>query len=370
MKHFVSNDYPSLGVEEEYHLIDPESGDLVSRVEDIFEVLDAEQKQTTCYELFLAILESRSAVCRSVDELVEDVQYRRQSMADTCKPLGIMIAASGSHPYADWQKLKMVPGEHYQWVVNKCDYIARRMLAFGLHIHVGMRSIESAMYALYEMRRWVYPLMGMSANSPYYGGIKTGFASTRAHLFSCMPGTEMTPYFEDWSELEDYFEKMKLTGDMRKPADILWSMRPQPPLGTVEVRVFDLPTDVKRLGALVAVVQAGLVYYQDRYYAGEAATEMKTYYFQQNFWKALRHGISEQIIDAATEEVTSTREFLSQFFDLIEKKVEQLGSTRWLNLAREMLETGTESDWQVQTYNEMGNDFKKLEFEIARRTLR
>ena len=369
MKQFIGNDHPSLGVEEEYQLIDPESGDLASRVDEVFEGLDAEQRKMTCYELFLMILESRSAVCRGVDELVEDVRYRRRSLADVCQSLGITIAASGCHPFADWRDLKMVPSEHYQWVVNKCDYIARRMLAFGLHIHVGMRSIESSMYAMYEMRRWLYPLMGLSANSPYYEGEKTGLASTRAHLFSSMPGTEMTPYFENWVELESYFEKMQKTGDVRTPGDLLWAIRPQPTLGTVEVRVFDLPTDVRRLGALVAVVQAGLDYYQDRFYSGEAATEMKTYYFQQNFWKALRYGISGEIIDAATGEVVSTCEYLSRFFDLIEHKAEQLGSAKWLEMAREMLESETESDWQVRTCEEMGGDFKKLELEIAKRTL-
>jgi carboxylate-amine ligase len=366
---FAGNDYPTVGVEQEFHLVDSVTGELVPCVDQVLENIDERMRDSLCYELFHSVLEYKSAVCRTIDELRDDVISARRKLAQACEQVGVRLVAAGSHPFSDWHRQKVINNEHYQWVAHECMYSAWRMIAFGLHVHVGMQSVESAMYAMYEMRRWVYPLLALSANSPYFEGRATGMASTRTILFGCMPRTLMPPEFENFAELETYYEQLLTTGDVEAPGDLWWSIRPQPPLGTVELRVLDLPTDVRRLAALAAITQAALAIYQDRFNSGTEPSRLNPAYIQQNRWKAIRHGLDGKIIDPLTGEILEMREQVERLLDMVNPKAKELGSLSHIDFAREMLEKGTESEWQVKKCEELGGDLQALELEIAKRTI-
>jgi carboxylate-amine ligase len=370
MKTFVKNDYPTVGVEQEFHLIDSVTGELVPRVDQVIENLDERMRESLCYELFHSVLEYKSDVCRTIDELTNDVAGARRELAQACEKVGVGLAAAGSHAFSDWRAQTIVPSEHYQWVARECVYSAWRMIAFGLHVHVGMQSAESAMYAMYEMRRWVYPLLALSANSPYFEGQATGLASTRTLLFGCMPRTLMPPEFEDIAELEAYYEQLLATDDVTAPGDLWWSIRPQPPLGTVELRVLDLPTDVRPLAALAAITQAAIAMYQDKFYAGAKPSKLNPAYIEQNRWKAIRHGLDGKILEPQTGEILPMRGQIERLLDIINPKAEELGSISHIDFAREMLEEGTEAEWQIRTCEELGGDLRALELQIAKRTLK
>jgi len=369
VKPFVGNDYPTVGVEQEFHLIDGTTGELSPSVEKVFGELDEQALSRVSLELYLSVLEQQSTVCRTVDELLDDVISGRRALADACGRAGVRLAAAGSHPFSDWRAQPIVPSEHYQWVVQECVYVAHRMVAFGLHVHVGMQNEHSAMYALHEMRRWTYPLLALSANSPFFEGHPTGLASTRTALFNSMPRTLMPPEFADMAELEAFYEKLVQCGDVTSPGDLWWVIRPQPPLGTVELRVFDLPTEAKRIGALVAVTQAAMAFYQDRFNEGTQRSDFKAAYLEQNRWKAIRYGLDGKIIDPESGELLSTRAQLERLFDMIAPKADELGSTAHLEFAADMLQAGTEAQWQIKTCEQFGGDLAALELEIARRTL-
>jgi carboxylate-amine ligase len=372
MKHFtkfVKNEFPTVGVEQEFHIIDAKTGNLLPCVDDIIKALDDNLRNSVTYELFLAVLEYKSPVCHTIEELSKDVIHTRRILADVCKNIGAKLVAAGSHPFADWRKVPIVNTQHYKWVIEQCVYIARRMLSFGLHVHVGMQSEQSAMYALYEMRQWVYPLLAMSANSPYFEGHNTGLASTRTHLFGSMPRTGLPPFFSDINEMESFYHKLVAAGDITRPGDLWWVLRPQPPLGTVELRVFDLPTDVRRLCAFAAITQAALAFYQDRYLQGIQPSNPKTEYLQQNRWKAMRFGLDCDIIEPLTGEIISMRSQIERLLDMITPKAEELNSLEHLNFAREMLNLGNEAQWQLKTCESLNGDLTALEFEIAKQTL-
>ncbi|MHC4565918.1 MAG: carboxylate-amine ligase [Planctomycetota bacterium] len=369
MKKFVENSYPTVGVEQEFHLIDGRTGELAPCVDQVLESLDQRMRGSVCYELFHSVLEHNSAVCRTIDELVESVADARRQLSEACVKVGVELAAAGSHAFSDWRAQTVVQSEHYQWVACECVYSAQRMVAFGLHVHVGMQSAESAMYTMYEMLRWIYPLLALSANSPYFEGHATGLASTRTHLFGSMPRTHVPPEFEDFDELEAFYEKLIACGDVTAPGDLWWSIRPQPPLGTVELRVLDLPTDVRRLGALAAITQAAMAMYQDKFNAGAARTELNPAYIEQNRWKAMRHGLDGKILDPSTGDVIPTREQIERLLDSIGPKAEELGSISHIDFAREMLAEGTEAEWQIRTCERLGGNLGALELEIAKQTL-
>lgn len=370
MKAFIRNEYPTVGAEQEFHLIDVNTGELTPDIDAVLDAVDADLRDSVVPELFYAVLECKTPACKTVDELLTHLAGARLKLAKACEKVGVKLAAAGSHPFSAWQKLAAVDSGHYRWVMEQCVYLSQRLLAFGLHVHVGAESAGAAMYALNEMRRWAYPLMALSANSPYFEGRETGLASTRSHIFGSLPRTKMMPYFRDFTELEAYYEKLRAAGDVTQPSDLWWIVRPQPPLGTVEVRAFDMPTDVFRVAAFAAVVQAAVAFYQDRFRNGKPASVLQDQYLEENHWKAMRFGLDGDIIEPETGEVLLMRGHLGRLLEMVRPQAAELGSARYIDYLHQVLRDGnTESAWQTQTCRELGNDLVKLEFEIAKKTV-
>jgi carboxylate-amine ligase len=369
MKPFIKNDYPTLGIEEEFHLIDPQTADLCPRVNDVMDGLDPSMRDRVCYELLQCVLENRTGVYHTVDDLIKGISEGRKRIAESCRKLNITFAASGSHPFGTWQDQPFVDSEHYQWVRNNHRYVAHRLLAFGLHIHVGVQNEEAAIYIMNEMRRWAYPLLALSANSPYYEGLETGLASTRTHLFNSMPRTRFAPYFKKFTELTAYYEKLLATGDVLRPGDLWWCIRPQPPLGTVEFRIFDLPTSVRRIGALAAIVQAATAVYQDNFFAKKPAAVFYTGYLDQNWWRAMKDGLKADIIEPETAEIMPIRTQLNRLLEMIYPKARDLNSTHHLDYVQTMINEGSEAELQMCLYEKYKGDLRALELEIARQTV-
>lgn len=369
MKPFVPNKFPTLGVEQELHLISPQSADLVSCCDEVMQLLPEELREAACHELFYSLLETQSPVCRTATELEDIVRRDRRAVAKACERAGCRMAAAGSHPFARWTEQQIVQSDHYRWVAKETVYLVRRLLAFGLHVHVGVSSAEAAIYVMNEVLRWLYPLLALSANSPFLEGRPTGLASTRAHLFGSMPRTGPAPPFASFSELVELYDKLIATGDVTAPGQLWWSVRPQPPLGTVEIRIMDLPTDVRRLGALAAIYQALVATYQDQFQAGVPPTAIRREYLDENRWQAMRRGLDGKIIEPVTGEVLPMRAQIERMLEFAAPKSRQLESEPQLAFARGMLTAGTEAQWQVSRWEALGRDLVQLELEIADRTV-
>lgn len=369
MKPFKENDYPTLGIEEELHLIDTETAELTPSIDKVMALLDAEFRERVCYELLQCVLETRTGVYKTVDELIQETANGRTVLAEYCKKLNVSLVAAGSHPFSDWRKQPFVDSEHYQWVRDNHGYIAHRMLAFGLHIHVGVKNEEAAIYVMNEMRRWAYPLLALSANSPYYDGGDTGLVSTRAHLFHSMPRTKFAPPFKSFPELVAFYEKLLAAGDITRPGDLWWIIRPQPPLGTVEFRMFDIPTSVRRIGAFAALIQAAVAIYQDRFFAGEPVSDLHAGYLEENWWKAMRYGLNAKMIEPETGEIITISEQLRRLIELTAPMAKELHAEQHHSFAGIMIEQGNEADLQRSLCKNLNGDLYALEKELARRTL-
>ena len=369
MMPFARNDAPTIGTEEEFHLIDPQTADLKCGIEQLIERLDGDMQASTCYELFQCVIENRVGVFATVGDLVASALDGRRKLAEAAGQIGLRVAAGASHPFGQWRDLPIADDEHYRHVLATYGYVAKRLLSFGLHIHVGVRSAAESIYVMARMRPWIYALMAMSTNSPFYEGMQTGLHSTRMHLFGSMPRTFLPPRFETWEDLETHYETLVTSGDVTCPGELWWNIRPQPPLGTVELRVLDLPTDVHRLGAMVAVFQAAVVTFQEAFEAGEPIGDPREEYLDQHRWRAMRDSLDAVLVDPFTGQVTGVREYLSRLLDNIEPASEKLGCRRYFQFARRMLEMPGESAWQLQRASELRGDLRALELEIADRTV-
>ena len=370
MTPFTRNDKPTIGIEEEFCLIDPQTAELVSGIEHLREHLNPEMQASICYELFQCVIENRVGVFDTVDDLVASAMDGRRRLAAAGRKVGVRIAAAACHPFGQWRGLPIAADEHYRNVVVTYGYVAKRLLSFGLHVHVGVRSAAESIYVMARMRPWVYAMMAMSVNSPFFEGMSTGLLSTRLHLFGSMPRTGLPPRFDTWSDLEDHYQTLLDSGDVTRPGELWWNIRPQPPLGTVELRVLDLPTDIHRLGALVAVFQAAVATFQQAFAANEPLEDYSEEYLDQHRWRAMRDGLDAPLVDPFSGRTIGARQYLRRFLDMIEPMSKKLGSQRYLHLARRMLDMPTEAQWQLKRAEELNGDLAALELEIADRTLR
>ncbi|MCF6148514.1 MAG: YbdK family carboxylate-amine ligase [Candidatus Kuenenia sp.] len=369
MENFRQNKFPTLGIEEEFHLINAETADLSPSVTDVIKCLDGEMKKRVCQELLMCVIENRTGVFTTVNDLVKSTEEGRSVLSECCGKLDLNLVASGSHPFANWRNLTFVEDDHYRWVRENYGYFTQRLLSFGLHIHVGVKNEEVAIYVMNEMYRWIYSLLAFSANSPYYDGIDTGLASARAHLFHSMPRTRVAPPFKSYAEYVSYYEKLHQLGAVTRTGDLLWIIRPQPLFGTVEFRIFDLPTSVRRIGAFVALIQAAVDTYQDSFFAGKPASTIHVGYLEQNWWSAVRFGMNASMIEPATGEIISVRDHLKKFIDLVTPRAIKLYSKNHIDYARAMIEDGNEADQQRILFKQHEGDLQLLELEIARKTV-
>lgn len=312
MEKFKQNNFPTIGIEEEFHLINAETADLSPSVNDVIARLDDEMKKRVCLELLTCVIENRTGVFTTVDDLVKSTEEGRYILSDCCGKLNLNLVASGSHPFANWRNLIFVEDDHYRWVRENYGYFTQRLLSFGLHIHVGVKNEEVAIYVMNEMYRWIYSLLAFSANSPYYDGIDTGLASARAHLFHSMPRTRVAPPFKSYAEY---------------------------------------------------------VSYQDYFFAGKPASTIHAGYLEQNWWSAVRFGMNASMIEPATGEIISVRDHLKKFIAMVTPKAKKLHAKKHIDYALAMIEQGNEADRQRTLFKQYQGNLQLLELEIAKKTV-
>ncbi|MFW5806893.1 MAG: carboxylate-amine ligase [Spirochaetota bacterium] len=342
---------------------------MVPRFNEVRAALPDELRGRCSPELKLCIIELQTPVCQTPGDIITHARADRQALHDACVEAGCLAAAAGSHPYANWQQLPYIPSEHYRWVKRETGYVSDRMMAFGLHIHVGMDTPQATLYCMHELRRWVYPLAALFANSPFYEGLDTGLDSVRLHLFGAMPRTGLPPDVATMDDMQRLYDTLLAAQDVTAPGDLWWIMRPQPPLGTLEIRAFDLPTQCEQLGVAAALCQTAMTHFRQNMLAGRERTPLNDTFLRENLWKAMRHGLDTKIVDAHTAEVLEMRDHLARFFDMLGDTAAKLGNSEWLEAARHLLDTGNGATQQRRRAAACNGDLCQLELDIAARSM-
>ena len=283
----------TLGVEEELMLVDaetlsqrPVSAEVIPRVR-------AEQGVVK-HELFASIVELNSGVCESPDEAVAVIRALRGATAGAAGEIGCTIAAVGSHPTDIASEQEIADEEHYRGFVEYAGPTARRQGVQGLHVHVGMPDAETCLRVMELLIPWLPVVLALSANSPWFGGERTGLLSTRAEILGLLPRHGAPPRFESWSDWERLVERFVAAGVVPGYGAIHWDIRPHPKFGTLEVRMPDQPTDVARTGAFVALLHALAAWALEQPPAEPVAGNRAVY--EQNRWAASRFGPRAELI--------------------------------------------------------------------------
>ena len=356
----------TVGVEEEYMLLDPAGFDLVSGVEELLaETAETEMADRLKPELMQCVLESGTRVCADIPEAAADLRLIRQYVANHARAHNMRLGASGTHPFSLFENQKITARDRYRALVEMLQYVARRELVFGMHVHVAVPSPQACLAVMEGVLIELPVLLALSANSPFWRGDHTGLASSRAMIFSAFPRSGLPPRFADYQDYAEAVGFMEATGAIGDYTHLWWDVRPHPRFGTIEVRVMDCQTRIEDTIALAAYVQCLVKLLLDRYEQGQVLSYHRML-LSENKWLALRYGLDAPLMDlAAGKRVKMAARTLAR------RRIRELRPiSRELGCADELaridwiLEHGNGADRQRQVWN-ANRDIAEVAEEIA-----
>ena len=352
----------TLGIEEEYMVVNPETRELSSHDQKIVEhagrILDDQVKA----EMHQAVVEVGTGICRNVDEARKDLANLRKTVSQVAGDLGLRIGAAGTHPFSHWSTQLITPNPRYEDIVNELQEAARSNLIFGLHVHVGIADKNMAMHIANSVRYFLPHVYALSTNSPFWEGRNTGFKSFRSKVFDKFPRTGIPDYFNTYEDFIGYVNLLVKTGCIDNAKKIWWDLRVHPFFPTIEFRICDIPMLMEETIAIAAIFQALVA---KLYKLRTANLNFMSYtraLINENKWRAGRYGIDGKMIDFGKEEEVRTRSLILELLDFIDDVVDDLGSRDSINYVHTMLERGTGADRQLKVYEETGDLVKVVDY--------
>ncbi|MFT6066562.1 MAG: carboxylate-amine ligase [Paraglaciecola sp.] len=358
----------TLGIEEEYQVIDPVTRELTSHDQQIVtnaaKVLNDQVKA----EMHEAVVEVGTNICKDIQDARQQVSHLRRSISNTAGDLGYKIGAAGTHPFSKWETQMITPNPRYDEIVNELQDIARSNLIFGLHVHVGMEDKNMAMHLVNSMRYFLPHLYALSTNSPFWEGRNTGFKSFRSKVFDKFPRTGIPGVFDNYTQYENYVNLLVKTRCIDNPKKIWWDIRIHPVFPTLEVRICDVPLTVDETICIAALIQALVA---KLYKLRTQNLNFMNYHralINENKWRAGRYGIEGKMIDFGLEKEVETKLLMAEFVDFVDDVLDDLGSREEVEYIFKMLENGTGADRQLKIFEET-KDLKKVVDYITEQTI-
>lgn len=361
---FKPSPRPTLGIEEEYQLCDPGTGELVPLVESIMQQADPELRERLSYDLILPLIEANTEISETVGEGIDNLLDKRRRVQALAEAAGCTLGLTGTHPFADPQQVDFVDTPDYEWVHDQLGYVAQRNITFGLHVHVGVDDGDRAVYVANRMRQWIGPLIALAANSPYLDGVDTGWDAARVYVFGAFPRAGIPPLLKSYEAFAAEIDSLIAAGAITKPRQIWWNVRVHPQYGTVEFRACDVQISLSRTAALVAVIQALIVAYGDAHRSGKPQPYMPGSYLEDLRWKGMRFGLDADVVDAETAEVMSMRDSVRKMISVAAPAADKLGTTAYLDAIADILHTGNEATAQRALAQELGGDLTQLQVKL------
>jgi carboxylate-amine ligase len=342
----------TIGIEEEFQIIDPETRELKSRVNEILEegkMLLGEQIKP---EMHQSMVEVGTGVCNNVQEARADVAKLRRTIGDLAKKNGLVFAAASTHPFSHWEDQLITDHERYYSLIEGMQHVARGLLIFGLHVHVGVEDREAAIHIMNAARYFLPHVLALSTSSPFWLGHNTGLKSYRSEVFKQFPRTDIPDYFSSSSEYESYVNLLIKTKCIDNGRKIWWDVRPHPFFPTLEFRICDIPSRIDETIAIAALFQAIVAKLYKLLKQNMGFRLYRRALIQENKWRAVRYGLDGNLIDFGKQTEVPARDLVMELLDFVDDVVDELGSRRELNYVHQILKNGTSADRQLAVYNE------------------
>lgn len=345
----------TLGVEEEYMVLDPKTYELKSHEQKIVQEGQKVIKDKVKAEMHQAVVEVGTDICADIDEAFTDVATLRKTISGIADGLGFSMGAAGTHPFSHWESQLITDHVRYNEIVNELQEAARSNLIFGLHVHVGMESREMANHIANSTRYFLPHVFALSTNSPFWEGRMTGYKSFRTKVFDKFPRTGIPDAFESIEAYDNYVKLLIKTNCIDNAKKIWWDLRVHPFFNTVEFRVCDIPLTVDETITIAALFQAICA----RIYMLRSKNLNFIQYsralLNENKWRASRYGVDGYLIDFGKEEEVNTRALIYELLDFLDPVLDHLGSRHRIAYVNKMLEQGTGADRQLAVYEKTKN---------------
>src|SRR5215212_1225442 len=345
----------TLGIEEEFQIIDPVTRELRSHITEMIDegrMILGEQVKP---EMHQSMIEVGTGICNNIQEARADVIRLRRTVSSLAESKGLRIAAASTHPFSNWKDQKITPDQHYEALINEMQFLAHSLLIFGMHVHVGIDDRESQIHLMNAARYFLPHLLAISTSSPFWIGMKTGLKSYRSEIFKKFPRTDIPDYFSSWSEYDNYVNLLLKTGCIDKPKKIWWDIRPHPTFPTLEFRICDIPSRVDEVIALAALIQAIIKKLHTLYRMNMGFRLYRRALIQENKWRAVRWGLDGKLIDFGKQKEVPVKDLILELLDFIDDVVDELGSRKEIEYVHTILANGTSADRQLKVYEETGD---------------
>jgi glutamate---cysteine ligase / carboxylate-amine ligase len=351
---FGKSDPYTLGVEEEYMLLDGRTFDLVQHIDTVLAAISGHELETQINaELMQSVLEIATPVCRTAADIERELRRLRAYVASIANNDNLRVGSAGTHPFSLFERQRITARDRYRHLVDQLQYVARRELIFGLHVHVAVDEPEKAVQVVNGLLAHLSSLLALSASSPFWRGEPTGLSSSRQMVFAAFPRSGPPPRFKDYADYAEVVGQLEKTGCIADYTHIWWDIRLHPRLGTVEIRICDAVTRVEDAVALAAFCQALVKHYCERYERGDEIPSYHRILTTENKWLAARYGLEAPVMDLATgrRNRVAVAQLVRRTLREIEPHARELGSERELEGIGEILSHGNGADRQRRIFN-------------------
>lgn len=350
----------TLGVEEEYQIIDAESRALDSYVSKILPDGRVRLQDQVKEEFMMSQIEVGSQVCANIDEVRAELCRLRGALIEIAESQGKRIVAAGTHPFSRWMEQTITPRLRYKALEENMQDIARRLLIFGMHVHVGVGDLELTIDIFNQARYFLPHLLALSCSSPFWDGRRTGLMSYRSVVFETLPRTGIPDSFESYADYDRFMCTLERVGVIDDRTKVWWDVRPHPKYKTLEFRVCDVCTRIEDAVCLTAIIQALVAFLVDLRLGNRSWRIYHRDLIRENKWLAVRHGVRGELIDFGAGKSVPFDELVEEMLALLRPYAEQLGSWEAVKHARRIVKEGTSADHQLRVYDESGGDLKAV----------
>lgn len=342
----------TIGIEEEFQIVDPETRELRSHIQQILEEGKMLLAENVKQEMHESVVEVGTNICKNVTEARNEVTKLRGEIAKLARKKGLRIAAAGTHPFSHWKDQKITSHPRYKNIILDMQQVARANLIFGLHVHIGIDDREMGIHIMNAARYFLPHIFALSTNSPFWLGRNTGYKSYRSKVFDRFPRTGIPDYFNSLAEYENFVKLLIKTNCIDDGKKIWWDIRMHPNFDTLEFRICDIPMRIDETIAIAALIQAIVAKLHKLIKMNLGFRLYRRALIAENKWRAARYGISGKLIDFGKREEVPTINLINELLEFVDEVVDDLGCRKELEYISKMCEMGTGADRQLEVWEQ------------------
>ncbi len=345
----------TIGIEEEYQIIDPETGELTSYISKILDEGAIIFRDQVKPEFLQSQVETGSYVCRNIKEARQEVRRLRSIVSEIAHKHDRKILAAGTHPFSHWKNQVITNKERYQGLLADMKIIAQRLLIFGMHVHIGIPNPDLRIDIMNQATYFLPHIFALSTSSPFWLGHKTGLKSYRSVVFEDLPRTGLPEYFDSAQDYEQYIRTLLKTNCIDDPSKIWWDIRPHAKFPTLEFRMCDCVTKIDEVIAIAALIQAVVAKLIQLRKNNQTWRIYRQGLIAENKWRAIKDGVDGHLIDYGKEQEVPLRLLMEEVLEIVDDVLDRLGTRQEVEYIRTILTEGTSADRQLYKYQETGS---------------